>query len=284
MSDFVRFAASHGVLISHLDDSGRIRRCPTDSHPRSRNGAYMFDGRRGWVMAWDGAAETVWFDDPHARSWTDAEKRVWAEKRRASERLAARRRADAVHRAEKLISTAVIGEHNYFHFKGLPEARGLVLPDRRLIVPMRSMQGELRGVQSIYWDYDDLRWVKKMIFGMSASGAVFRIGPSRASETILCEGYATGLSIEMAARQMRLNAAVLICFNDSNMAAMAPFVAGRKYVFADNDQSNAGQRAAEKTGLPWTMSDAVGEDANDLHKRAGLMAVCRKLMEARRTS
>jgi len=282
--DFIQFAASHGVLIQHLDDSGRIRRCPTEEHPRSDNGAYMFDGRRGWVMAWDGIAEAQWFDDPNARPWTDAEKKAWAEKRRAAERMTQRRRQNAVREAEKLIATASVSEHNYLHFKGLPEARGLVLPDNRLIVPMRSLGGDLRGVQSIYWDYDDRKWIKKMIFGMAASGAVFRIGSARATETILCEGYATGLSIDMAARQLRLNAAVLICFSDSNMAGVAPSVPGRKYVFADNDESGAGQRAAEKTGLHWAMSDVVGEDANDLHKRAGLMAVCKKLMEARRGS
>ncbi|WP_322040083.1 toprim domain-containing protein [Burkholderia diffusa] len=284
MSDFISFAAEHGVLINHLDDSGRIRRCPTTDHPRSKNGAYMFDGRRGWVMAWDGQGEVIRFNDPNASPWTDAEKRAWAQKRRASEKLAARRRQDAIRQAERLISTAVVAEHNYLHYKGLPEALGLVLPDNRLIVPMRSLSGELRGVQSIWWDYDERKWCKKMIFGMSASGAVFRIGPTRATETILCEGYATGLSIDVAARQLRFNAAVLICFSDSNMAAVAPSVAGRKYVFADNDESGAGQQAAIKTGLSWCMSDRVGEDANDLHKRAGVMAVCKKLMEARRGS
>ena len=30
------------------------------------------------------------------------------------------------------------------------------------------------------------------------------------------------------------------------------------------------------------MSDVVGEDANDLHVRAGLMAVQKKIMEVRR--
>ncbi|PRY07052.1 hypothetical protein [Paraburkholderia sp. BL25I1N1] len=284
MSDFVSFAAAHGLLIGSLDDSGRIRRCATESHPRKKNGSYMFDGRRGWVRAWDGQSEVIWFDDPHARPWTEEEKKAWAVKRRAEEKALIRRRQNAVAQAEKLISAAIVSEHNYLHYKGIPEARGLVAPDNRLIVPMRSLDGELRGVQSIWWDYDDLKWRKKMVFGMNASGAVFRIGPSRATETILCEDYATGLSIEMAARQLRFNAAVLICFNDSNMAAVAPLVIGRKYLFADNDESGAGQRAAIKTGVSWTMSDRVGEDANDLHKRAGVMAVCQKLMEARRGS
>ena len=284
MSDFLSFAAAHGVLISSLDDSGRIRRCPTEAHPRSKNGAYMFNGRRGWVMAWDGQGEVQWFDDPNARPWTDAEKRAWGQKQRAREVATARRRASAVQTARDVIASAVVGEHNYFHFKGLPDAQGLITPDKQLIVPMRSIAGDLMGVQSIWWDYDELKWIKKMLYGMSATGAVFRLGPQRATETVLCEGYATGLSIERAVRQLRLNAAVLICFSDSNMVYVAPSVAGRKYVFADNDASLAGERAAIRTGLSWCMSDTLGEDANDLHKRAGLMAVCQKLMEARRGS
>lgn len=284
MSGFVHFASMHGVLVGDLDDSGRIRRCATESHPRSKNGAYMFDGRRGWVMAWDGAGEVQWYDDPNAKPWTDVDKRAWTQKRHAADQIRAKRRHSAVRQAGALIASASVGEHNYLHYKGLPEARGLVLPDNRLIVPMRSLDGDLHGVQSIAWDYDALKWRKKMIFGMSATGAVFRVGPARAAETILCEGYATGLSIDMAVRQLRLNASVLITFSDSNLAFVAPSVKGRKYVFGDNDESGAGERAALKTGLSWCMSDRVGEDANDLHKRAGLMAVRQKLMEARRGS
>ena len=78
----------------------------------------------------------------------------------------------------------------------------------------------------------------------------------------------------MAVRQMRLNAAVLVCFSDSNMVHVAALTKGsRRYVFADNDKSGAGERAAKETGLPYCMSPTLGEDANDLHKREGLVAV-----------
>ena len=40
--------------------------------------------------------------------------------------------------------------------------------------------------------------------------------------------------------------------------------------------------AAQQAGLAYCMSDVVGEDANDLHQRAGVFAVAAKLMEARR--
>ena len=44
---FIAFARAHGVEIdaSKLDDSGKLRRCGTTDHPRSKNGAYVWDGR-----------------------------------------------------------------------------------------------------------------------------------------------------------------------------------------------------------------------------------------------
>jgi putative DNA primase/helicase len=52
-------------------------------------------------------------------------------------------------------------------------------------------------------------------------------------------------------------------------------------VFADNDVSKTGENAAIQTGLPWTMADQVGYDANDLHKNNGLFAVVAKIMAVR---
>lgn len=57
---------------------------------------------------------------------------------------------------------------------------------------------------------------------------------------------------------------------------------GQAFVFADLDASGTGQRTAEATGLSWSMNLAAGEDANDLHPRAGLMAVCAQIMAVRR--
>lgn len=282
MSDFFRFAEAHGVLIKSLIPSGKIIRCPTVLHPRSTNGAYMWDGQRGFVFAWDGDAEPKWFNDPSAKPWTDAEKLEFAKKREAERQQIAQRQQRTAQQAAEMVRTAVLGEHNYLHFKGLPDARGLVQADGGLLVPMRSLSGTLQGAQVIRWDPEMRRYDKRMLPGMKAKGAVLRIGPPRASQTFLCEGYATGLSIELAVRQMRLSAAVLVCFSANNLSHVAPSVAGPKFVFADNDESGTGERVALDTGLPYCMSNRVGEDANDLHVRAGLMAVCNKLMNVRR--
>jgi putative DNA primase/helicase len=79
-----------------------------------------------------------------------------------------------------------------------------------------------------------------------------------------------------------LKASVVVCFSASNMVQVADQIPGKRYVFADNDASETGAKAAEATGLPWTMCDSVGWDANDLHKKDSLFAVVKKIMDLRR--
>ena len=107
------------------------------------------------------------------------------------------------------------------------------------------------------------------------------LGHIRAQEQIFCEGYATGLSIALAVRQSNRDAAVLICLSADNMVRVAPMVKGKAYCFADNDKSGTGQRAAEKMNTPFCMSPTEGFDANDEHKKNGLLAVRKLLMGAR---
>lgn len=282
---FIQFARAHGVEIGDLIASDRIKRCATVEKPRSKNGAYFWDGARGWVFDWSGEAKTFWYDDPNAKPWTDAEKRAWALQRQTASADQERKRENAALQAALLLRSTVPGPHGYLIRKKLRDAQGLVLPDGGLLVPMRNLStNELQGAQVIRWLADEMRWKKKMVHGMRAKGAVLRIGPKAARETFLCEGYATGLSIELAARQMRLSAAVLVCFSDSNMVHVAELLKASKsprFVFADNDKSGAGERAARETGLPYCMSEIVGEDANDVYARAGVMAVACLLMKAR---
>jgi putative DNA primase/helicase len=280
MMDFTTFARLHGVEIGDLYPSERIKRCATTLHPRSKNGAYSWDGKRGWVQAWDGDSHIHWFMDENAKPWTESEKHAWMQKRKAQDSQLQERRRQAAHRADDFIASATLKEHGYLQLKGFESEQGFVTDADELVIPMRSLIGEIQGAQVIAWDAETRKWNKKMIAGMKAKGAIYRFGSKTSIETILCEGYATGLSIKKAVEMLRLRASVLVCFSDSNMVAIAQQVGGKVYVFADNDVSNAGERAAKETGLRYCMSDVIGEDANDLHKRAGLTAVCKKLMEA----
>lgn len=188
--------------------------------------------------------------------------------------------AYAAKATQTLIDVCALETHYYLNCKGLPDAIGLVA-EGVLIIPMRNAEtNALQGAQTI--ERVDGAWEKKMLPGMRAKGAVLRLGSPHAPETFMCEGYATGLSIEMALRRLKLNASVLVCFSDSNMAHVATLIKGRVFVCADNDVSLAGERAAKKTGFPYCMSPVLGEDVNDLHQRAGLVALCKLLIDVRR--
>lgn len=284
MTDFVTFAQAHGVLISDLYPGDGIRRCATEQNPRKKNGAYSWDGERGFCFAWDGEAKAQWYSDPTVQPWTPAAKAEWQAKRRAMDADHQRGHERAAVRAQELIRASIPAEHSYLEIKGFPKARGLVQPDGALLIPMRNvLTNNVQGAQLIRWIEAEHKYEKKMMPGMKAKCAVLRLG-RRGSETVLVEGYATGLSVEAAARSVGLSAAVLVCFSDFNLAHVAPLIKGRVYVYADNDSSEAGERAAKATGLPYCISDVEGNDANDDHQQLGLMAICKKLMEVRRRS
>jgi putative DNA primase/helicase len=315
---FVDFARAHGLEINPLKAGEKINRCGTTNKPRSTNGAYYWDGQRGWVFAWDGEARVQWYDDPNAKPWTEEEKAAWRAKQAGQRARQEERYRQAAARAAEILRAAVPGQHDYLIRKRLPDAQGFVLEsgelvrklfvsdvsnlrlDGCLLVPMRNLfTNELQGLQIIAWDGVNRRWEKKMLPGMQAKGAVLRLGPARAAEFMFCEGFATGLSIEAAVRQMHLSVGVIVCFSANNMVyAASKLNRGRRYVFADHDDTTTperekrdrglpheprgpGELAAIETGLPYCMSDVRGEDANDLHARAGLMALQSKLMEVR---
>ena len=282
MSDFISFAAACGLQIKSLRSGDRIFRCPTVDHPKSDNGAYFYDGDRGWCQNWETGEPAQWWNSDRITPWSDAEKRAWANRRRAAEQAKQKQNQDAIATAERLIRSAHTDTHPYLQYKSLPDAKALVAPDGELIVPMRDFgDNSLLGAQVI--KLVDNEWNKKMIFGMRAKGSVFRIGKKQPHEVVLVEGFATGLSVDIALRLSRLNAAVLVCFSASNLLYVASRTSGKRYIFADNDASQTGEKAAIASGLPYCMSDVVGEDANDMHARAGALAVAKKIMEARRT-
>lgn len=275
---FEDFAAAHGLIIRHVE-YGAWRRVPTTDHPRKRNGAYRHMGEVAFVQNHATMSEvSVWHPDDDREIRIDSS----AIARRAAEADRARRLAQlaASAKAQSIIKECRLSTHPYMAAKGFPDCRGLVTEAVELIIPMRDCEtGAVLGAQKIALIENE--WEKKMLFGMRAKGASYRIGSARAAELWFVEGYATGLSVDAALKLLRLSAAVVVCFSASNLVYVASRLAGRRFVFADNDASGAGERAAWDTGLPYAMAPTTGQDANDLHLAAGVMAVAKKVMEAR---
>lgn len=281
--NFIDFARAHGVEIdpNRLYPSDKIKRCGTVEKPRSGNGAYFWDGQRGWVMDWSGEARVIWYEDPHAKPWTDEEKRLWAAKRASAATEQEHRYQQAALQADIVLRSAKPDHHPYLEMKGFKDEKGLVLDDK-LLIPMRNVvTNKLQGYQAIRWDMDSRKYEKKMLTGMRAKNAVLYMGNRDIPECWLVEGFATGLSVRNALRSVGLNASVVVTFSASNLIQVADQIPGRRFVFADNDESKTGEKAALETGLPWTMADTVGWDANDLHAKKGLFSVVAKIMECR---
>lgn len=268
---FNEFCRVHGLIVDHVQE-GRWVRVPTVDKPRHRNGAYKFLGNVGWVQNHAQAIDvSTWRPDGDAPV-IDTQRIL--EQAAEFERKQREGWARAAVRADAMLADTQLAEHNYLHSKNLPDARGLVLPDGALFVPMRDWQTNgLRGAQLIRWDSADRKYEKKFLPGMRSKGAVFRIGSAYAGRSWLVEGLATGLSIAAALTLMRLRDSVVVCFSAGNLVHVAGLLKGDRIVFADNDASGTGERAARSAGLPYCMAPTVGHDANDVHRHEGIYAL-----------
>lgn len=276
---FIQFCNALGIIIDALPPAGVWKRYPTTDHPRTRNGAVKWLGEVGFAQ--NHATQTdvsVWRQDSDApnvdREAINRQVAAFEQKMRDGWARAARR-------AHEMVAQAKQAEHNYLHIKGFADARGLVLPDGALLIPMRHWRTNvLVGAQVIRWIDDEKRYEKKMIPGMRAKGAVFRIGARHAARTWLVEGFATALSVEAAVGLLRLRDAVMVCFSAGNLTHVASLLTGERVVFADNDESKAGERAAQATGLRYCMAPTVGHDANDFHMAGGIYKVASLMVDA----
>lgn len=225
---------------------------------------------------WSTGLSKVWRDDTHR---DDAHsKRLLAEARERERRFAAEQRAkqaSVAREAEELVRRAVPMTHPYLARKGFPTEVGLVR-DGKLLVPVRDAAdyGRILSVQMIAEDGQ-----KRFLPGGRTRGGVYRLGvpPKRARRIVLCEGYATGLSIMAALERLPGPHAVVVCFSARNLEIVAES-APAAVVAADHDESRTGEESARRTGLPWVMPPEIG-DFNDLHCARGLHAVTQALRE-----
>lgn len=271
---FMQFAAAAGLLIKSVSCDGRIHRCPTQKNPRAKNGAYMFDGTHGWCMDWSESGSVQWWSSNADKKISESDKNRWLEKKKKLENQIKKAQQEAAKNASMLLSKCHLHDHHYLKSKQLPNELGLVYEDGSLLIPMRNCTTNLlTGLQKIYWSENEEKFIKKFIPGMRASESVYKIGRGRNS--ILVEGYATGLSVYMAARKLNLDVSVVCCFSANNVVNVAKKLGN--YVMTDNDISKAGEKSALKTGLPWCMPDKQGFDFNDVHANEGIFEVCKSL-------
>lgn len=262
---FEDFARDHGLIIDSVVPFRWVA-TPTVDHPRKKNGRYKFMGDHGFVQNWATMQKVaVWKADKGFHFSPELQRqRVEVNQQRQKD-------ADrAAVKAQKILDEAVNAPHPYLTKKGFPDEASKVWtihdskhpePVRLLVIPMRR-DGNLVGVQLI-----NEEGVKKFLYGQISKGATFNMGAK--GVTILCEGYATALSIKAAMNAIKLPYSIRVCFSASNMEEVARGIPDCVIV-ADNDPNGVGERAARNTGKKYWISPTVGEDFNDYHLRCGL--------------
>jgi putative DNA primase/helicase len=224
----------------------------------------------------------------------DAAQAVASAARAAEAELAALGATDLWRRASKQ------GDSSYLVRKGVVAEACRFLPNGELLVPLLRYDfprdQALRGVQRIKPDGSKL-----FTPGFAKAGCAVRLGDAEPGFIILiCEGYATGLTLRMATGH---TLAVYVALYAGNLQHVVPLVRAlhptcRILICADDDYrtrdhagvlNNPGRSAALKVAktvvgcdLLWPIFPLVGRgpkdtDFNDLHQLQGLDAVTRQI-------
>ena len=270
--DFLDFCRGHGIIIHDYPPLGVWKRYGTEDHPRSKNGAVKYMGDVGFVQ--NHATSTVvsiWKPDSRSVKIDRSSALISIKKAEDDQK---KRQHQAMQRAVGMLNGSGFATHPYLEAKGFADEQGNVLWQNGkpvLLIPMR-VGGNLVGLQQI-----DEFGGKKFLYGQRTNNAVFTF--DNKGINVLCEGYATALSIRLAFKQMKQRYTLHVCFSAGNMAKVA---AGLEpgLLIADNDASGTGQRVAEESGWKYWLSDRVGEDANDYHLRVGLFGLTQSLTQS----
>jgi putative DNA primase/helicase len=269
--EFLDFCRSHGIVIHDYPPAGVWKRFPTEDHPHKKNGAVKFMGTHGFVQ--NHATSTVvsiWKPDSPVATKT---KSVYLASIRQAEDERHKQQQVAVKRSIAMLNGSGFATHPYLEKKGFPDEQGNVLWHEGkpvLLIPMR-VAGSLVGLQQIDEDGG-----KKFLYGQRSNGATFTF--NNKGMNIVCEGYATALSVRAAMTQIKRRYTIYVCFSAGNMKKIAQDLKSG-LVVADNDHSGTGQQAAADIGWPYWISDSVGEDANDYHLRVGLFRFTQSLTQ-----
>jgi len=169
---------------------------------------------------------------------------------------------DAHHEKDRFRNLyATKAQHPYLIRKGF-DCKGYVW-NGLLALPMR-VGDSLVGCQLIQED-----GTKRFLSGQVTKGASLKIDAK--GRDILCEGFATGMSVRNAMRHIRERYTIHVCFSAGNMLEIAKGLRN-PLVIADNDASGTGEGVAKKIASRYWLGEA-GEDFNDAEQRLGTAGV-----------
>lgn len=235
---------------------------------------------------------------------SEAEKKRLADERKAAEQRAMQAKAEAAElaamdAAQLWARASREGHSPYLERKGVQGEACRFLPDGTLVIPLlrydRPRAEALRAVQRIQPD-----GFKLFTKGFAKTGCALRLGRVEPDTwlVLICEGYATGLSIRMATERRFPVYVALDAYNlqwavgilrDLHPQQRLLICADDDWLSEDHEGKNPGRRRARLAAKTTPACDIVwpvfevatrqptDTDYNDLHLRQGLDAVSRQL-------
>jgi putative DNA primase/helicase len=250
---FESFAAEHGLVINSLV-TDKWTRVPTMDHPHKKNGSYIYQGDIGAVQNWAVHDKPIfWKSNTRVTIDYESIRRRKEQQDRETKRgqeEAARKTAWIMHHTKK-------ATHPYLENKGFPHQKAWVW-NNLLVIPMR-LENNLVGCQMITESGEKRFLSKQRTKGVTA------VFDNKGTE-ILCEGYATAMSIRRALKAHRTRYKIIVCFSAGNILEVAKNHPEAVLV-ADTDPK--GLSVAAESGLLFWKSDVEGEDFNDTEMRIG---------------
>ena len=286
---------------------GQIHRVPLiGRNGGDLDGAYcgFLDERpAGWMQNFSAGEKTTWVATGHTltKEQIEAQRAEIARKREERQRLILEQQQKTARDAhtEWIAHDWAADDNPYLQAKGVPASGVREDLDGTLLVPVMTVDKELRGLQTISPEGE-----KRFMYGMEKNGNFHMIAePGKdlsQGEIILAEGYATGASLHMATEKP-----VAVAFDAGNLEPVAKklrekFPNAAITICADNDHKHTrrtpegvepwnkgvelAQRAAQEVGGKVVAPIFTDEerakgltDFNDLHQSRGLDEVKRQI-------
>ena len=264
---------------------------------------YLDERPAGWMQNFSAGEKTTWIATGHTltKEQVEVQRADIAQKQEERQRLILERQQKAAREAhtEWIAHDWASADNPYLQAKGVPAFGVREDLDGTLLVPVMTVDKELRGLQTISPDGE-----KRFMYGMEKNGNFHMIAePDKdlsQGEIILAEGYATGATLHMATEKP-----VAVAFDAGNLEPVAKklrekFPNAAITICADNDHKHTrhtpegtepwnkgvelAQRAAQEVGGKVVAPIFTDEerakgltDFNDLHKSRGLDEVKRQV-------
>lgn len=288
-------AAGFDAPVEIIPD-GKLHRFSTSGKGHDEAGWYVLylDGTpSGAFGCWRAGLSQTWTaksDDIMSPSEREASRRRLEAIQHQREQARAEDRRRAAERAREVWEAAHAApeDHPYLVRKDV-DPHGIRVHEGLLVVPVRSIDGQLRSLQTIAADGS-----KRFMRGGEVAGGMYPLGDINNADTIIvCEGFATGATIANM-----VDASVVVAFNAGNLEPVAKAIrqahlSARILICGDDDIDTEGNPGASKAKAAAKAVDGLvllpdfgkdrqpgDTDFNDLAARLGVDAVRRAIQRA----